>query len=116
MSTETHGSSTTAHHDDAAGHATVKTYVMIGAILTIVTAAEVAIFYIEALAPVLVPALLIMSAGKFLLVVYFYMHLKYDNPIFSRVFFGPMLLAVMFVAVSLVILFKYLPQFDMYAR
>jgi hypothetical protein len=27
-----------------------------------------------------------------------------------------MLLAVMFVAVSLVILFKYLPQFDMYAR
>jgi cytochrome c oxidase subunit 4 len=114
MSTETHGTTTTPHADTHGGHATVKTYVMIGAILTIVTAAEVAIFYIEALAPVLVPALLIMSAGKFLLVVYFYMHLKYDHPIFSRVFFGPMLLAIVFVTASLVILFKYLPQFDTY--
>ena len=116
MSTEMHGTTTTPHEGTHGGHATVKTYVMIGAILTIVTAAEVAIFYIEAMAPVLVPALLIMSAGKFLLVVYFYMHLKYESPIFSRVFFGPMLLAIMFVAVSLVMLFKYLPQFDMYSR
>jgi len=111
MSTETHGHAVTTHEG---GHATIKTYVMIGVILTIVTAAEVAIFYIEALAPILVPALLVMSAGKFLLVVYFYMHLKYDSPVFSRVFFGPMLLAIVFVAASLVILFKYLPQIDSY--
>ena len=115
MATEAHA---TAARDAAAhdgGHEShLKVYVMIGVILTIITAAEVAIFYIEALAPVLVPSLLIMSAGKFLLVVYYYMHLKFDHPVFSRVFFGPMLLAIMFVAVGLIVLFKYLPRFDQY--
>lgn len=113
MATQTHAAAD-GHEQEAHGHATVKTYVMIGVILTIITAAEVAIFYIDALAPVLVPSLVIMSAGKFLLVVYYYMHLKFDHPVFSRVFFGPMLLAVLFVAVGLVVLFKYLPQFDRY--
>jgi hypothetical protein len=40
------------------------------------------------------------------IVVLFYMHLKFDHPLFSRVFFGPMLLAVL-VVISLVILFKW---------
>jgi cytochrome c oxidase subunit 4 len=104
-----------AHAPAHEGHEShLKIYVLIGVILTVVTAAEVAIFYIEALAPVLVPCLIIMSAGKFLLVVYYYMHLKFDHPVFSRVFFGPMLLAIMFVAVALIVLFKYVPRFDAY--
>jgi hypothetical protein len=74
----------------------------------------IAIFYVEALESVLVPALVIMSAGKFLLVVYYYMHLKWDHPIFSRVFFGPMILAAFGVVVGLVILFKWLPTLDPY--
>ncbi len=110
MATETQTAAVT-DGDEHGGHATIKTYVMIGVILTIITAAEVAIFYIEALAPVLVPSLLIMSAGKFILVVYYYMHLKFDSPIFSRVFFGPMLLAIVFVAMGLIVLFKVLPGF-----
>jgi cytochrome c oxidase subunit 4 len=95
-----------------AAHGNVRTYVLIGVILTVVTAAEVAIFYIPALARVLVPLLLTLSAVKFTLVVLFYMHLKYDHKLFSRVFFGPLLLAVL-VVVGLVILFKYLPRFDL---
>ena len=76
-----------AHH---AGHPNWKAYVIIGAALTIITAIEVAIFYIPQLASVLVPTLLILSAGKFVTVVLFYMHLKFDSPIFSRVFFAPL--------------------------
>lgn len=113
---EAHGAAA-AHGEGghAEGHEShLKIYVMIGVILTIITAAEVAIFYIEALAPVLVPSLLIMSAGKFLLVVYYYMHLKFDHPVFSRVFFGPMLLAILFVALGLIALFKFIPRFDLY--
>jgi len=93
------------------GHAAVRTYVLIGAILTVVTAAEVAIFYIPALAPVLVPVLITLSVGKFALVVLFFMHLKFDSSLFSRVFFAPLALAVV-LAISLLLLFKYLPQFD----
>ena len=96
-----------------AGHATVGTYVLIGVILTIITAVEVAVFYIPALAGVLVPVLVTLSAAKFVIVVLFYMHLRYDHAIFSRVFFGPMLLAL-FVVVSLILLFKYVPRFDPY--
>ena len=84
-------------HEEHGGHASVKTYVVIGVILTIITAIEVAIFYIPALSAVLVPALLALSLGKFMLVVLFYMHLKYDSRIFWRVFFGPLVLAVLLI-------------------
>jgi len=112
MSTES-GSPVVQSQGDQAhgGHATVGTYVLIGVILTIITAVEVAVFYIEALAGVLVPVLVTLSATKFVIVVLFYMHLRYDHPLFSRVFFGPMLLAL-FVVISLITLFKYLPRFD----
>jgi cytochrome c oxidase subunit 4 len=82
-------------------------------ILTVITAVEVAIFYIPALAGVLVPVLLTLSAAKFVIVVLFYMHLRYDSPIFSRVFFGPMMLALV-VVVGMVLLFKVAPGFDPY--
>lgn len=79
------------------GHSSLKTYIVIGVILTVVTAIEVAIFYIPALASVLIPTLLLLSLGKFMLVVLFYMHLKFDSRVFWRVFFGPLVLAVLVV-------------------
>ena len=90
-------------------HPSWKLYVMIGTILTIVTAAEIAVFYIPALRPVLVPLLLVLSTGKFAVVVMFYMHLKFDNPIFSGVFVFPLILAVG-VVIALVVLFHVLPH------
>jgi cytochrome c oxidase subunit IV len=107
----------TADHGDAHPphvHVGWKKYVLIGAILTIITAVEVAIFYIDALAPVLVPALLVLSAGKFFLVVLYYMHLKMDHPIFGRVFWAPMVLAVL-VVIGMVILFKVLPDYGVFS-
>jgi cytochrome c oxidase subunit 4 len=91
------------------GHPTAKTYVIIGVVLTVITAVEVAIFYIPALARVLVPTLLLLSALKFALVVMFYMHLKFDSKVFSSVFFAPMLLAVSLI-IGLIIIFKVLPS------
>ena len=93
-------------------HSSVKTYLLIGLILTVITAAEVAIFYIPAIADTawLAPVLLIMSAGKFALVVMFYMHLKFDSKLFSIAFFAPMVLAVTVIA-SLILLFKVLPAY-----
>ena len=51
-------------HDEG-GHASVGFYWMIGAVLTVITAVEVAVFYIPALAGILVPLLLVLSVAKF---------------------------------------------------
>jgi cytochrome c oxidase subunit 4 len=95
-------------------HVGWKKYVAIGAILGVITGVEVAIFYIDVLAPVLVPALLVLSASKFLIVVLYYMHLKMDHPIFSRVFWAPLFLAVL-VVIAMVILFKVLPKYGVFS-
>lgn len=112
MSTNPANAASTAHELEHATHSHPgwKTYVVIGAILTVITAVEVAVFYIPAMHPVLVPVLLTLSAAKFIIVVMFYMHLKFDSRIFSSVFVAPLILA-MAVVVSLILLFKVVPLY-----
>ena len=90
------GHDTTPQPGHATGpeHASTGTYVKVAAILTVVTALEVAVIYIRALTPILVPLLIVMSAGKFALVVLFFMHLRYDNRALTALFVGPLVLAV----------------------
>ncbi len=85
-------------HAAEVGHASLRTYVIIGVILTVVTAIEVAISYIPALGSVMVPLLLALSFAKFMMVVLFYMHLKFDSRIFARLFYGLALLATLLVS------------------
>jgi len=113
MAMESSAVSAEAHDGHKGGHATVGTYVMIGVILTVITAVEVAVFYIPALSAIIVPLLLVLSATKFVIVVLFYMHLRYDSPVFSRVFFGPLFLALV-VVIGLVLLFKFVPKINPY--
>lgn len=86
-----------------------ETYLVVAVVLGIITAAEVAVFYIEVLQPALVPILLTLSAGKFALVVMFYMRLKFDSRIFTGVFVAPLTLAMLFVIIGLIIFFRLLP-------
>ena len=74
-------------------HATDQTYVRVAIILAIITGVEVAIWYLESLCAILVPALLILSVAKFLMVVGFFMHLKYDSRIFRFMFGAGLLLS-----------------------
>lgn len=85
------------------GHASITAYLVIAAILTIITLMEVGVFYIPEFAGVLVPVLLILSAVKFALVVMFYMHLKFDRSLFSGIFLLPLTIALV-LAVSLLFL------------
>ena len=84
---------------DKGGHAhvSVGTYVKIAVILTAVTALEFAVIYIRALTPILVPLLLVLSAGKFALVVLFFMHLRYDKPLLTTLFTAPLIIAIIIV-------------------
>ena len=74
-------------------HASVRTYVRVAVVLTLVTALEVGVTYIRLLTPIIVPLLLAMSAAKFALVVMYFMHLRYDPRPLSAVFVGPLLMA-----------------------
>lgn len=77
------------------GHATVKTYINVAIALAILTAIEVASLYIPGIPNgLLVPALLVMSALKFFLVVGFFMHLKYDSSVMRALFVGPLIIAI----------------------
>ena len=88
-----------AEQDHSPGHAKghphpgAKEYLAIAVILTVITALEVAIFYIPRMHAILVPSLLTLSALKFALVAMFYMHLKFDHKLFSWLFVVPMAIA-----------------------
>ena len=78
-------------------HPGAKEYLAIAAVLTVLTAIEVAVFYIPSMKPILVPTLLVLSTVKFALVAMFYMHLKFDHRLFSWLFVVPMAIAAMVI-------------------
>src|SRR5579863_2813045 len=68
-------------------HPGAREYAIIAVILTVITAVEVAAWYIFLATPdILKPVLIILSITKFALVVMFYMHLKFDNRLFTSLF------------------------------
>ena len=87
-------------------HPTWATYKWVALILTVITIVEVWVYYIPAFVAsrLFVPSLLIMSAVKFVIVVLFYMHLKYDHKLFRALFTGPLIIAMLTI-VALMFLF-----------
>jgi cytochrome c oxidase subunit 4 len=67
-------------------------YLMVFLVLGIMTALEVAVSYSTNLPHA--PLLLTMSLVKALLVILYFMHLRYDSKWFSLVFFAPFLLVI----------------------
>jgi cytochrome c oxidase subunit 4 len=83
----------TPHEPATREHATIGTYLAVAGILTAVTALEFGVIYVRRLAPILIPLLLTLSAGKFALVVMFFMHLRYDSRVLTFLFVVPLTLA-----------------------
>ena len=84
-------------------HPTWQTYLIVGFVLVLITAVEVAAYYIPAWtnSRVYVPSMLILSAVKFATVVMFYMHLKYDHKLFRALFTGPFIIAIITITALL---------------
>jgi cytochrome c oxidase subunit IV len=90
-------------------HPGAKTYTIVGVILAVITLAEVFFYTQESVRAFLVPLLLVLSASKFVLVVGFYMHLRFDHPLFTGVFgFG--LAVAASVITALMFLFGQYPR------
>ena len=91
-------------------HPTWREYKWVALILTLITIVEVWVYYTPfAKSALFVPALLIMSAVKFAIVVLFYMHLKYDHKLFKALFTGPLIIE-MATLISLLFLFASHPK------
>jgi caa(3)-type oxidase subunit IV len=77
-----------------------RTYLLVFAALAILTLIEVGVSYLAG--GLKIALLLSMSAVKALLVILFFMHLKYDSRWFAFIFFTPLVLVVPLIWVSLI--------------
>lgn len=90
----THHAVPDAEHSDMHAHPSQGTYIKIAAFLAIVTGIEVFIYYIDAFSAILVPALVLLSAIKFITVVAYFMHLKFDSRMLAFTFTAAMLVSL----------------------
>lgn len=75
-------------------------YVRIALILAAITALEVSTYYVD-FGPLFMPALMIMMVVKFVMVVSYFMHLKFDRRVFSVMFYAGLFLAIFVYAAAL---------------
>lgn len=81
------------HHADEHDHPGWQIYARIAVILTVITGVEVATYYVDALHDYLIWVLAPLTAAKFIIVVAYYMHLKFDHKLLTYVFLAGMIAA-----------------------
>ncbi|MDG2428625.1 MAG: cytochrome C oxidase subunit IV family protein [Acidimicrobiales bacterium] len=87
-------------HDD---HPTDRKYVEVAIVLGIVTALEVATYFVEMPGAVLIPMLMLMMVFKFFYVAAWFMHLRFDSPMFTKFFVTGLVLATIVYATMLTV-------------
>jgi cytochrome c oxidase subunit IV len=98
-----HGHVAVSEHEF--GHPGPGLYAIIAFALVVLTLMELAVYYVSFLQPLLVPILILLAIAKFLLVGGFYMHLYYDQKIFTVFFVFPLILAC-FIGAALLMIFS----------
>jgi cytochrome c oxidase subunit 4 len=83
-----------AHAEGDHGHSSDLLYIKVALGLAVLTGMEVAWPYLIDDGPVLMFPLLVVMAIKFVIIAAFFMHLKFDSKILTRVFYSGLLLAV----------------------
>lgn len=98
------------HPEDAAAHAVAERhghpgaaeYVRVAVVLAVATALEIGLYYLTGLPDAAVTFLLLfLMAFKFALVALWFMHLKFDNRLFMRLFVTGLILAMTVFAIVL---------------
>jgi len=74
-------------------------YIQIGVVLAVITMGEVAIYYTDIAHSLLVTIIVVLGVLKFSLVVLWFMHLKFDNRLFSTMFLMGLIAAMAVFAV-----------------
>ena len=89
------------HHAPEHSHPSPVKYVGIAILLAVITALEVALYYINMPEGVMVGFLMVLAVLKFTLVGAFFMHLKFDSPMLRRLFVTGIILAGVVYTVAL---------------
>jgi cytochrome c oxidase subunit 4 len=92
------------HHAPEHSHPSPAKYVGIAVFLAIVTALEVALYYITMPEWLVVVLLLVLATMKFAIVAGFFMHLKFDSPMLRRLFVTGLILAGVVYTIALLTL------------
>lgn len=79
-------------------------YIAVGIILAVLTAIEVAISFASVPIELAVPALIVLTVLKFLLVVLWFMHLRFDSGWFGRLFTFGLVVAVAIYATTIALM------------
>jgi cytochrome c oxidase subunit IV len=86
-------------------HPSDRQYIVVALILAVITVAEVSTYFFEDLSTTALVILLFpMMIAKFAIVCGWFMHLRYDNPLFRRVFVFGLSLAVVVYLIVLTVL------------
>ena len=103
MTATEHSASVGTEHDQEHAHAHPSDfqYVMIALFLAIVTGAEVGLYYVELDFLVLATILCVLMVVKFVTVVAFFMHLRFDSKLFRWVFATGLILALAVYLIAL---------------
>jgi cytochrome c oxidase subunit 4 len=86
-----------AHAGHAVSHeleeSKFQIYVQIAMLLAVITGIEIITVYLPFAVPILFTILVVFSAIKFLFVIFFFMHLRWDRPFCTVLFFIGLVLA-----------------------
>jgi cytochrome c oxidase subunit 4 len=85
-------------------HAGVGFYWLVGLVLAVITLLEVWLFTVEGLGGWFIPILLFLSVVKFVGVVAYFMHLRFDNLMFTYFFTSAMIIGILIFSLLLVIM------------
>jgi cytochrome c oxidase subunit 4 len=102
---EERGAAGPGEHDHEAhqhSHPSDRSYLVVALILAVITGAEVGTYFLEDASTTLLVILLFpMMIAKFAIVCGWFMHLRYDNPLFRRVFVFGLVLAVVVYLIAM---------------
>lgn len=88
------------HPGDGTHGPTDRGFITIFLILAAITAVEVAVSYVD-IGPLFLPVLLGLMVVKFFTVVWYFMHVRFDNKVFGQLFYIGLGLAVFVYAAAL---------------
>ena len=89
----THSPAAAAHHDDHHDVSKFQIYIQIAMLLAVITGIEIICVYIPFPKWIIVTTLVVLSIVKFMFVIFYFMHLRWDKPFCTILFFIGLTLA-----------------------
>ena len=93
MSAPSHAPAAHGHHGDDHESSKFQIYVQIAMLLAVITGVEIAVIGLPFNKWLLVGTLVVLSTVKFMFVIFFFMHLRWDKPFCTILFFIGLVIA-----------------------